>query len=114
MFDRVFAQGPFGKAQPRYYRDVRVGTLSLDARLDSGLVATNMDLRKHGQPPPPCVLSPTHLGGSERYFSLGFTSARGVRSTASSLTRRSDSTRSWSNGLASDHVAFAHNQINPP
>jgi hypothetical protein len=37
-----------------------------------------MDLRKYGPPPPPCVLSPTHLGGSEGCYSLGFTSARGV------------------------------------
>jgi hypothetical protein len=78
MFDGGVAQGPFGKAQLRCYRDVSAGILSLDARPDSGLVATNMDLRKYGPPPPPCVLSPTHLGASEGCYSRGFTSSRGV------------------------------------
>jgi hypothetical protein len=79
VFDGVFAHGPFEKAQLRYYSDVSAGTLSLDARPDSGLVAANIDLRKYGPPPPPSVSSPTHLGGSEGYYSLGFTLARDVK-----------------------------------
>jgi hypothetical protein len=78
MFDGVFAQGPFVKAQLRYYREVSAGILSLDARPDSGLVATDMDLRKYGPSSPPRVQSPTHLGASEGYYSLGFTRAGGV------------------------------------
>ena len=78
MFDGVFAQGPFVKAQLRYYREVSAGILSLDALPASGLVATDMDLRKYGPPSPPRVQSPTHLGGSEGYYSLGFMPARGV------------------------------------
>ncbi len=79
VFDGMFAEGPFGKAQLRYYKDVSAGTLSLDARPDSGLVAANIDLREYGPPPPAHVSSPTHLGGSEGYYSLGFTRARGVQ-----------------------------------
>ena len=79
VFDGVFAQGPFSKAQLRYYKELGAGTLSLDARPDSGLVASSFDLRKYGPPPPPVLSSPTHLGGSEGYYSLGFTPARGVK-----------------------------------
>ena len=79
VFDGVFAQGPFGKAQLRYYKEEGAGILSLDARPDSGLAAASIDLRKYGPPPPPNLSSPTHLGGSEGYYSLGFTPARGVK-----------------------------------
>ena len=79
VFDGVFAQGPFGKAQLRYYKEEGAGILSLDARPDSGLAAASIDLQKYGPPPPPNLSSPTHLGGSEGYYSLGFTPASGVK-----------------------------------
>jgi hypothetical protein len=78
IFDGVFTQGPFVKAHLRYYGEVNAGILSLDARPDSGLVATDMDLRKYGPSSLPRVQSPTHLGGSEGYYSLGFAPAQGV------------------------------------
>ena len=79
QFDGVFTHGPFEKASLRYYKELSAGLLIVDARPNSGLVATNIDLRKYGPPPPPEVSSPTHLGGSEGYYSLGFTPARGVK-----------------------------------
>ncbi len=79
VFDCVFAQGSFRKVQLRYYKEVSAGILNLDARLDSGLTATTMDLRKYGPPTSRGISSPTHLGGSEGYYTLGFTLARGVK-----------------------------------
>jgi hypothetical protein len=73
--DGMFAQGPFEKANLRYDQQSRAGMLMLDGRLDSGVVATNVDLRKYGPPPPANVPSPTHFGDFEGYYSLSYTPA---------------------------------------
>jgi hypothetical protein len=81
QFDGVFASGPFEQAHLRYDKELNAGILILEARPDSGLVATNVDLRSFGPPPLPVPSSPTHLGGGEGYYSLSVTLAPGVEIT---------------------------------
>lgn len=59
------AQGPFGKAGLRYYKELSPGNLILDARPDSRLSATNVDLRKYRRKTMYGRCSPTLFGGSE-------------------------------------------------
>ncbi len=95
VFDGMFAEGPFGKAQLRYYKDVSAGTLSLDARPDSGLVAANIDLREYGPPPPgPTYRARRTLAAARVTIHWALRAREASRSTFSSLSRRSDSTRS--------------------
>jgi hypothetical protein len=87
-FAVTFAQGPFGKAGLRYYKELGPGILILDARPDSRLSATNVDLRKYRRKTMYGKCSQTHLGGSEGKYSDGFTPAPGIKMTFQFTTKK--------------------------